>query len=45
VYRAYVRGKVISFRLDSPAPTSREETLRVAQKYFSLAASYVARKP
>jgi hypothetical protein len=44
VYRAYVRGKVISFRLDSPDLTSQEETLRTAQKYFSLAASYVGRK-
>jgi aminoglycoside phosphotransferase family enzyme/predicted kinase len=44
VYRAYVRGKVTSFRLDGPDPTSekeKEEILRIAQKYFALAASYV----
>ena len=45
VYRAYVRGKVISFQIDSPDPTSRGETLRAAQKYFSLATSYVGLKP
>jgi len=44
VYRAYVRGKVTSFRLDSHDPVSekdKEEILRIAQKYFALAASYV----
>jgi hypothetical protein len=41
VYRAYVRGKVTSFRLDSPDPVSQDQMLRTAQKYFSLAASYV----
>jgi hypothetical protein len=43
-YRAYVRGKVASFRLDSPDSVSekeKEEILRIAQKYFALAASYV----
>jgi hypothetical protein len=41
VYRAYVRGKVISFRLDSPDTNIQEEALRTAQKYFNLAESYV----
>ena len=41
VYRAYVRGKVISFRLDSLDPISQKEALRMAQKYFNLAATYV----
>lgn len=41
VYRAYVRGKVTSFRLDSPDPATQEETLRTARKYFTLAESYV----
>jgi aminoglycoside phosphotransferase family enzyme/predicted kinase len=41
VYRAYVRGKVTSFRLDDPIPHEEDEVKRIAQKYFSLAASYV----
>jgi aminoglycoside phosphotransferase family enzyme/predicted kinase len=44
VYRAYVRGKVTSFRLDSPADTTqteKDEVVRIAKKYFGLAASYV----
>jgi len=44
VYRAYVRGKVNSFRLDSNDPASQHETLRRAQKYFRLATSYVGRR-
>jgi aminoglycoside phosphotransferase family enzyme/predicted kinase len=41
-YRAYVRGKVASFRLDDPALTDeeKEETLASAQAYFELAHSY-----
>jgi hypothetical protein len=45
VYRAYVRGKVISFRLDSDDPTIQQEALRTAQKYFNLAASYLQEDP
>jgi len=41
VYRAYVRGKVTSFRLDSQDPIAQKEALLTAQRYFSLAASYV----
>jgi len=41
VYRAYVRGKVTSFLLDSSEPSSQAEAVRTAQKYFTLAASYV----
>ncbi|MBI4310926.1 MAG: AAA family ATPase [Chloroflexi bacterium] len=41
-YRAYVRAKVNSFRLDDPglAGAEREETLRTAQAYYGLAHSY-----
>ena len=42
-YRAYVRGKVESFKLDDPY-ISEEEKIRVsavARKYFELAESYV----
>jgi aminoglycoside phosphotransferase family enzyme len=41
-YRAYVRGKVESFRLDDPNIPEREkkEALKRAQKYFSLAHRY-----
>ena len=44
-YRAYVRGKVISFRLDDAAiaPADREEARRVAGRYFALAYRYAAR--
>jgi hypothetical protein len=41
VYRAYVRGKVTSFLLDSSEPAPQAETVRAAQKYFALATSYV----
>ena len=44
VYRAYVRGKVNSFRLDSNESASQDQTLRTAQKYFRLATSYVGRR-
>jgi hypothetical protein len=40
VYRAYVRGKVVSFLLDS-ADSNVEEAIRTARKYFNLAESYV----
>ncbi len=41
-YRAYVRGKVESFRLDDPHIPEREkkEALRRAQKYFGIARGY-----
>ncbi len=41
-YRAYVRGKVISFRLDDPNITSQEKASATteAQAYFTLAAQY-----
>lgn len=43
-YRAYVRGKVTSFRLDdeSLATEKRDAILREAKSYFRLAHSYVA---
>lgn len=42
-YRAYVRGKVESFKLDDPhiSEKEKEATLAVARKYFELAESYV----
>src|SRR3989304_2100774 len=44
-YRAYVRGKVESFRLDDPhiPKGEKEEALKRAQKYFSLAHRYALR--
>ncbi len=41
-YRAYVRGKVISFRLDDPAISDREKAAarEESQRYFRLASSY-----
>jgi hypothetical protein len=41
-YRAYVRGKVESFRLDDPRipKGEKEGALKRAQKYFSLAHRY-----
>ncbi len=41
-YRAYVRGKVISFRIDDPNITSEEKIIAIqeAQKYFKLASEY-----
>ena len=41
-YRAYVRGKVISFRLDDPNITAQEKKSATteAQAYFKLAAEY-----
>jgi hypothetical protein len=42
-YRAYVRGKVESFKLDDPHISDEEKAkvLAVAKKYFELAESYV----
>jgi aminoglycoside phosphotransferase family enzyme len=42
-YRAYVRGKVESFRLDDPYISPEEKTgvLTVARHYFELAGSYI----
>jgi aminoglycoside phosphotransferase family enzyme len=42
-YRAYVRGKVESFKLDDPHISGEEKTrvLDVARSYFELAESYV----
>ncbi len=44
-YRAYVRGKVESFRLDDPhiPEGEKKEALKRAQKYFSLAYRYAQR--
>ena len=44
-YRAYVRGKVESFRLDDPHIPGEEkkEALKRAQKYFNLAYRYAQR--
>jgi len=44
-YRAYVRGKVESFRLDDPhiPEGEKKEALKRAQKYFSLAHRYSQR--
>lgn len=44
-YRAYVRGKVESFRLDDPhiPEKEKEEALKRAQKYFELAHQYSLR--
>jgi aminoglycoside phosphotransferase family enzyme len=44
-YRAYVRGKVESFRLDDPHIPEREkkEALKRAQRYFGLAHRYTQR--
>jgi len=41
-YRAYVRGKVISFRLDEPNISTQEKAsaTKEAQAYFKLAAEY-----
>ena len=42
-YRAYVRGKVESFKLDDPhiSPEEKRGILTVAKEYFELADSYV----
>jgi len=43
-YRAYVRGKVESFRLDDPniSPGEKEEALRRARRFFRLSSGYAA---
>lgn len=43
-YRAYVRGKVNSFKLDDPHVSDEEkkEVLKIASSYFELAESYVS---
>jgi hypothetical protein len=45
-YRAYVRGKVESFKLDDPHITNsdKEKSKQVADSYFDLASSYVMTK-
>ncbi len=45
-YRAYVRGKVESFKLDDPHIPAEEKTriLAVARSYFELAESYIDNK-
>lgn len=44
-YYAYVRGKVVSFRLDDPSipPEEKEAARKTAARYFDLAYSYAAR--
>jgi len=44
-YRAYVRGKVVSFRLDDPAIAAEEKeaSLKEARSYFHLAQRYAQR--
>ena len=46
-YRAYVRGKVWSFKMDVPhlSPVEREEARITAGKYFTLAGSYIGKGP
>ncbi len=46
-YRAYVRGKVESFKLDDPyiLTTEKERILAVAQGYFGLAYHYTRQRP
>ena len=43
VYRAYVRGKVLSFLLDDPhmPGEEKERAVRTAESYFQLARSYI----
>jgi len=45
-YRAYVRGKVESFKLDDPyiPEVEKAKVLAVAQRYFQLAESYILEK-
>ncbi len=46
-YRAYVRGKVESFKLDDPyiPPADKELARQAASGYFDLAAFYIRSKP
>jgi len=41
-YRAYVRGKVVSFRLDDPniKAKEKEDAIKEASAYMRLAAEY-----
>ncbi len=43
IYRAYIRGKVISFKLDDPniSQEEKDEAAKDAQRYFDLAHSYI----
>ena len=47
VYRAYVRGKVISFRLDDPniPEDEKQKATESASRYFKLAHSYITEAP
>ncbi len=40
-YRAYVRGKVESFKLDDPYISEKARVLATARRYFELAESYI----
>jgi hypothetical protein len=46
-YRAYVRGKVESFKLDDPyiAPDEKRQALEIASSYFDLAHAYTGSRP
>jgi uncharacterized protein len=46
-YRAYVRGKVASFKLDDPLVSEQDKTesMATAQGYFDLSLSYTRAKP
>ncbi len=44
-YRAYVRGKVESFKLDDPYIAEKEAALAAARGYFDLAHRYTREKP
>lgn len=44
-YRAYVRGKVESFKLDDPYILEKEQVLTTAQGYFDLACRYTKESP
>jgi len=46
-YRAYVRGKVESFKLDDPyiAPDEKRQALEMASSYFDLAHAYTRSRP
>lgn len=46
-YRAYVRGKVGSFKLDDPhiSEEEKKETLNIVRSYFDLAGAYTRTRP
>ncbi len=46
-YRAYVRGKVESFKMDDPyvSDADREHSKNAAMSYFDLAGAYIREKP